>query len=230
MKILVSLTTTNSHQRDFAKVVQEIDECGLKEIAFFPTAVDSVKRQELYKLLEQSKVEKIPFIHLHSDMNISEIDYLVNQFGTEVFNIHSINSRYPFKKDLDKYADKIFLENQYCFFSHDELKKYAGICLDVCHLEDVRRNNSELYEYFKNLLLRYKCGCGHISAIKKIPLMKLVKFKLMLSYGYHHYRKLSEFDYLKKHQAYLPEILALELENSIGEQLLAKKYIEDLLN
>jgi hypothetical protein len=227
MKILVSLTTTNSHRRDFAKVVQEIDEYGLKEIAFFPTAVDSVKRQELYKLLEQSKVEKIPFVHLRSDMSEEEIDYLIDRFGTEVFNIHSINSKYPFAERFAKYGDKIYIENQYCYLSDEEIEKYAGICLDTSHFEDFRKTGSPYYNYFCDLLPKCNCGCGHISSIKSIPWINWRG--LWFSFSYHHYRNLSEFDYLKRHQAYLPEILALELENSIEEQLLAKKYIEELL-
>jgi len=45
----------------------------------------------------------------------------------------------------------------------------------------------------------------------------------------HDLRKLEDLDYLKNYIKYLPEILGLELENSIKQQLEAQKHLEEIL-
>jgi hypothetical protein len=46
----------------------------------------------------------------------------------------------------------------------------------------------------------------------------------------HTFKSLSDFDYLQNFLEYLPEIVALELENPIEQQLEAKAYIRKLLS
>ena len=51
-----------------------------------------------------------------------------------------------------------------------------------------------------------------------------------VNYASHYLEDLSELDYLKKYPAnYFSDFIAIELENSIKEQLEVKDYIIDLL-
>ena len=226
--ILVSITTTNP---DWKERIKEIDKLGLKEIALFVTCIDVKARKEFYKLLEETKLEKIPFVHLRDDVEEWEYEYLIKKYKTEVFNTHFNRVDDRFMEASKKYLNKIYLEN------HKEtpddkiylLDDFAGICLDISHWENfgnlLKLNN---YKKFSKLLKKYKIGCCHISAIMAKPIFD--KEYGIWDYASHYMHNLSEMDYVKKYKKYLPKICALEIENSLEEQLEIKKYIEKLLD
>lgn len=227
MKILVSITSTGK-DLDWEKKIKQIEDLGIQEIALFPTDIDFLKRKELYSLLEKSKIKKIPFVHLRSDMDVKEVDYLANRFGAEIFNIHGSNSHTPLENSLEKFVGQIYVENQFSVFSDNDLKSFAGICLDVSHLNDLVATKSKLAPYFSDLLKKYPCHCGHISAVGKE--FRFCQIDKKIFFSNHFYKKLSEFDYLKQYEDILPPLMALELENDIFEQMKAKEYIEKLLS
>ncbi len=131
-KILLGLTTIT--EGEWRNKAGEIDELGLKEIALFPTCLNFAERKELYGLLENTKLEKIPHVHLRDDMELSELDYLVNKFGTEVFNVHSENCYFPSTLDFKDYFKKVYVENTIDNTpTENDLKKYAGLCFDFSH-------------------------------------------------------------------------------------------------
>jgi len=222
-KIFPSVTTvTNS---DWKKKVEEVRKLGLKEICLFPTCLDVNAREELYNLLEKTEIEKIPLVHIKGDMKVEELDYLVENYKTEVFNIHS-QQEYPMTYDLEKYKNIIYIENTFTPLDEEEIKNFAGICLDLSHLERKRLLDQHLYKNNIEIIEKYPCGCNHISAIKKFP----IKDKDRLVYDSHYLEDLSELDYLKRYPVdYFSSIIAIELENTIEEQLKAKDYIIDLL-
>ncbi|MDO8261061.1 MAG: hypothetical protein Q7T50_06235, partial [Candidatus Magasanikbacteria bacterium] len=170
-KILLGLTTTS--QSDWRAKVKEIDEFNIREIALFPTCLKIEERKELYKLLESTKLESIPHVHLRGeDMEEWELDFLVNRYGTKFFNIH------PNIEDSEvlgfvKYCEMIYVENL-----HDagdvflqSLKKCAGICFDTSHYEDYGAiQKIHDYDNFLEILKQNKVGCCHISAVVTEPL------------------------------------------------------------
>lgn len=221
MFIYPSITTTNS---DWRERIAEIKTLGLKEIGFFPTCLDKAKRQEAYALLEQAGVAKMPFVHLRTDMTADEVDYLLTHFKTQAFNIHTVNV-HRMDYDLSAFKNLIYIENQMHYFATDELDKWAGLCLDFSHLENARLNQLPIYDYFYDLATRYPSGCAHVNAIKSQSQME----DGIKGYDYHDYDNLNQFDYLLKYKALMPPIVALELENSLADQLVACSYIERLL-
>jgi len=219
MKIYPGLTTTKG---DWRERIKEIEELRLEEITFFPTCLSKEKRLKSYDLLEKSGVKKIPFMHLRSDMSEDEVDYLIREFKTEVFNIHSIGT-HRLDHDLSKFKNMIYLENQSSEFQEGELDYWAGLCFDFSHLENARINKLPVYDYFMAMANKYSCGCAHVNAIISQP-------GLGGHYDRHYYDNLKNFDYLAKYKDLMPEIIALELENTIAEQLKAKEYIESLIS
>ncbi len=228
-KIFLSITTTrNSNWRE---KIKEAKKLGLREVCLFLTCLIKKEREEFYKLLEKTKIKRIPLVHLRSDMKIEELDYLVENYKTEIFNIHS-EAEYPLEYDLEKYIGFIYIENAgikktgRCF-NEEEVKRFAGICLDISHLENEKKVYSDIYESNLKIIEKYPCGCNHISAVKRKPFKDQYEPK---RYDSHSFDDLSEFDYLKKYPArYFSKIIALELENSLKEQLAARDYIMNLL-
>jgi hypothetical protein len=223
--ILLSVTTTTGS--DWKKMVADINKLKIKEVALFPTAIADKEREELYQLLENSTIDSIPFVHLRSDMLPSELKYLIKKYKTKVFNIHS-EQEFPLFYDYSKHRDVIYIENTPSFLDEEELKEYAGICLDISHLENDRLTCLKRFKQTQKMITKYPIGCNHISALKKEP--RLDKNSATFRYDKHHLVDLSELNYLKRYPlSYFSDFIAIELENSIKEQLVVQKYITDLL-
>ena len=224
IKFIPAIATTKGS--DWREKIKEIKNLNLKEMAFFPTCLNKKERKEFYQLIEKSGLEKIPFVHLRSDMKIKELDYLIKNWKTEVFNIHT-QIEYPLVYDYSKYKDIIYIENVYHPFDKKELKEFAGICLDFSHLENDRLLEKKRFKHNFKILDIYPIGCNHISAIKKTTYIDEAGY---IRCAFHYLKNFSELDYLKKYPLkYFSPFCAIELENSILKQLKAIEYIKNLL-
>ncbi|HOC53461.1 MAG TPA: hypothetical protein PK476_00080 [Candidatus Pacearchaeota archaeon] len=225
MNIFPTITTTNGQWKE---KIREADDLGITELAVFPTGINKEEREELYSLLIRSKIKKIPFVHLRSDMDLNEIEFFIKKYNTQIFNTHS-NRDYPLPKEWIKYSSVIALENTFvCYLNEEEVKTFGGICLDFAHMENDRM--TDLNKFYKNceMMKKFPVKCNHISAIKKR--FKVEEGDDRLRYDSHSYSELSEFDYLKKYSINIfSDYCALELENNINEQLKAKEYISKII-
>ena len=226
MKVLVSIVTTDKNYLD---KIKELKKFKVKQVALFFTLYGTKSvRYKIYKELIKTEIKNVPFVHLRDDMKLAEINYLIKTFNTKIFNIH-VKAKHGFmdKQILEKYKNSIYLENDDHFSVGKEINNVSGICLDVSHLENAKFFNKKIYKETIDILNKYKCGIWHVSPIKKKAYYCIYDKKLR--YDSHTFNSLSEFDYLKKYKKYLPKFVALEVENSIEEQLKAKEYIEKLL-
>ena len=223
-KILPSITTiTKSVWKD---KIEEVKKLGLKEVFLFLSSLEKEGRKELYNLLNQSGIERIPFVHLRSDMELWEIECLIKNYKTEVFNIHT-QREHPLSYDYSKYKNVIYVENTILPLDEEEIRDFAGICLDLSHLEGSRVMRKDVYESDIKLIKKYPIGCNHISAIDESSFSSKNPSPV---YDNHFISDLVELNYLKKYpKEYFSSFIAIELENSIEEQLRVKKYIIDLL-
>lgn len=218
--ILPTITTISPGWRD---KVRQISEFGIKEVNVFPTCLMPKERQEFYELIEKAGVKKIPFVHLRGDMPPSELDFLITKYKTEVFNIHTPREN-PIKYDYGKYRNIIYIENTHKPFDEEEIKKFAGVCVDFSHLENARVFRPAIYEHNIKIIEKYKCGCNHISPDKDFSLFDHVPQK---KHHPHVLEDLSQLDYLKNYPIqYFSDYIAMELENSIEDQLKAIEYIK----
>lgn len=218
--IYPSLTSTDKNQIKVG--LEQVNKLKLDCVCIFLTGLVKEERTVLFEQLKQSSVTNIPFVHLRSDMDEMEVDYLIKNFKTQVFNIHSKNS-HPLKYDLSKYKDQIFIENTDSEFDEETVKQFAGICIDFSHLEHFRKADEVIHNKLISQIEKYPCKCGHIGAIKEKPRFseELKKFR----YDFHYVDNLSEVDYLFKYKKYFPEFMALELENNIEKQLEIIEYL-----
>ncbi|MFA6227896.1 MAG: hypothetical protein WC668_01785 [Patescibacteria group bacterium] len=222
--ILPSITTTR--HANWRQMISDCDSLGIKETALFLSALPAEEHEKLYEALKQSNIKSIPFVHLRSDMPPEEVDYLIDNYGAKMFNIHS-QKQFYLKYDLSRFKSMIYLENTNNSIT-DEIGEWAGLCLDVSHHENKRLLGLPLYREVAELLKKYPVGCWHLNAIGPEPIVKIEDD----DYGYdkHNFENLSEFDYCVRYREYLPKYIALELENTIAEQLKAKEYVTKLLN
>ncbi|MDP3990855.1 MAG: hypothetical protein Q8P63_00980 [Candidatus Nealsonbacteria bacterium] len=224
MQIFPTITTKT--KSGWKSKVEEVRILKLKEVSVFLSCLLPQERKELYQALKKTKVQKIPLVHLRDDVELWELDYLREHYQTAIFNTHS-GREFPFKNNLDKYKKEIYIENAYYSFDEEELKEFAGICLDFSHLENDRLLRPEIYQQDIKLIEKYPLGCGHISAINSMTNMDKEGSAWRCS---HFFENLFEFDYLKRYPLkYFPSIIAIELENSIKDQLKVKEYILNLL-
>lgn len=224
-KILPTITTTQGS--DWKTKVKEINRLGLKEVALFPTFLNKERREKLYYLINKSSIESIPLVHIRSDMDSKELDFLIRKYKTQVFNAHT-HTEFPFNKEWSKYKKKIAIENVFNPLDEKEIKKCGGVCLDVSHLENDRILNKEKFQHNVKILEQNLIVCNHVSAVSK----KITHIDEIggARYDHHQFRNVSEFDYLKKYpKNYFSEIIAIEVENSVEEQLLAREYILNIL-
>ena len=137
------VTTTNGNWRER---LQEADELGLTEVALFLSAVNYEERQELYGRLAESVITSIPFVHLRSDMSAAEVRSFYRKFKVEAMNLHS-QKEFLLDHNLWLFKDCIYLENT-DYSLADEVNDWAGLCLDLSHLENSRRFGQPLPRQF----------------------------------------------------------------------------------
>ncbi|KKP96222.1 MAG: hypothetical protein US25_C0032G0008 [Candidatus Moranbacteria bacterium GW2011_GWE1_36_7] len=234
-EILLGLTTTPSS--DWRGKVEEMKKFGIKKIALFPTFLKIEERKELYKLLEDIEDLEIPHVHLRNDMDSNEIEYFKNRFKSQVFNIHPANNKYSFSDDFLKYSSQTYVENLIMIPTDEELRKYAGLCIDFSHWENnVRLNNNDwnnssakYNDVMIDRLKGYLVGCCHVSAVLN-EVRTGTDFPEGRQYDSHTFNELDELDYIGQYRQYLPYYISLELENSFEEQLKAKQYLEGIIN
>ena len=237
IRILPSITTisnldTTISDSDWRSKIKEVCDLNMEEVAVFPTCLNKEERKELYKLLEDSPVKKIPFVHLRGDMENDELEYFIENYETKVFNIHS-KREFPYPENYLRSKKKIYIENVYYPLDEEEIKNFSGVCIDFSHLENDRLLYKEKFEHNTRVVEKFPVGCNHISSIRKgIHLDSESKYdKGNIRYDFHYLKELSELDYLKNYPLkYFSHYAAIELENSIREQLEVKKYIENLIN
>ncbi len=218
-----SLTSTDKSQIPIN--LAQITKLNIKSICLFLTCLEKDERAALFDQLKKSPIVNIPFVHLRSDMDGFEIDYLIKNFNTQIFNTHS-QKEHPIKYDLSKYKNQIYIENTSGEFDEETIKDFAGICIDFSHLEHARKANETIYNKLISQIEKYPCRCCHISAIKEKPVFD--KEQNGLRYDYHFLEEMAEIDYLIKYKKYFPEIMALELENTIEKQLEIINHLNDL--
>lgn len=230
MKLLPTITTIK--EGFWRDKVREIDVLGINEAAVFPTRLNPAERQELYSLLEKTGLKKVPFVHLREDdMDDKELDYLIKRWGTEVFNAHPIQS--VLSDDFfPGLRDKIYIENAASLLTPKFVEKFAGLCIDFSHLENDKYFRPDHYEAVMELAKKFKIGCAHISAIYSEVMVKSLDGSTYSREHFdEHYADSSDrFNYLANYpKEMFPPIIAIELENSLAEQLVFKKHIEELL-
>lgn len=229
-KVLVSLTTP--YNPDWYKTILDLKKFDVTEFGLFITTIkDSDERWQIYREIKSVIPNaNIPLVHIRQGVAPDELGYLIENFGTKYFNFHPVRE-FALEYDYTKYLDKILIENGGPAIEGGleeyDIDGFAGICLDLAHLERARLVNPAGYNITKKTLGKYTLLANHISAVSLTP---VTYGGTTHSYDIHEYSNLTQFDYLKHYAAeYFSDIVCLELINDTEEQLKAKEYIESII-
>lgn len=217
-KIFLSITTDPKHSWRYK--INEADRLGIDKLSIFLTFIKINQRQKFYTLLEKSNIKYIPHVHIRDDFAKWELELLFNKYGTRYFNFHEHSF-----DDLYKWPG--FEKNIYLEYNYNDkvpklvdLKKIAGLCIDLSHFWAAKNRGSREYLKIVREAKEFKIGCNHLNGYSN-------RFKRDL----HYISSLSNFDYLKKiPKKYFGQVISLEINNSLKQQLIFKKYIVKLLN
>jgi hypothetical protein len=222
IKILPSITSLSKAESTWLTKIDEIKLLELRSIALFVTGLSMEERQECFqKLLELRKnyFFEIPFVHAVSNMPESDYEFLINNFQTKSFNLHPLRE-FPLRHKLsDHLKNLIYIENASSdlLLYKEDLNGFAGICFDLSHLDDLRRRSLTDYSSQVDLSNNFKVGANHISAVGH----DYIKLENKIIFGSKHYlSNISELNYLSDLPVNaISNIIAVELENSLAEQL-----------
>ncbi|MCC6933675.1 MAG: hypothetical protein IT292_10550 [Deltaproteobacteria bacterium] len=229
-KLLVSITSTRGVKSgDWSFIEDEIlsvKELGLREIAFFPTCLNAETRKTVYQLLEQVPHLSIPFIHARADMSIDEFHYCQSRFHTEFFNLHC-SKYFHIPAELTALKNVIAIENSGHAMYLQDVRGYAGLCLDLTHLESDRLLRPENYERVKEIIEAVGVRANHISAIRDKVFYAPHDPAGAEHYDCHYLTDMSQLDYVATYpEHYFGNYVAIELENPLSEQIKMKAYLE----
>lgn len=216
----IYLGITGEKDIDWKNKIAEINKLNLKEAAVFIERFKKLQRENLYKALLKSSIKRVPLVHFRNEADKGEVRFFMENFGTRYFNIHEDSF-----KILDKwkgYWKNLLLEMNYDSKVAEDVKvkKIGGFCVDLSHFKAAMAKKTE--EYYYTFFRRYniKFICNHLNG-----------YSPSLNEDLHTITNLKDFDYLKTLPKFVfGEIIALEVENSIKEQIKFKKYITSLLN
>ncbi|MFH1575743.1 MAG: hypothetical protein ABIB55_02250 [Candidatus Nealsonbacteria bacterium] len=216
-KILLSITGKESF--DWANKLKEINARKIDEAAIFFGSFDKKERDNLYRLLLKSTVKTVPFAHLRDDMSAEEIKFLIDRFKTKYFNIHE--SSFNILDQWKDYWNKLYLEMDF----NDEIaknvkvRKIGGFCVDLAHFKAAISRGTEEASYIFLRKNESEIACNHLNGYNPVTMKDI-----------HIIKDLSSFDYLTTLPKYaFGKIIALEVYNSIEEQIKFREYVSRLL-
>ena len=221
MRIVVpSITSIGFLEHSWQEKLLELELDRLAAVGLFLTGLNSEQRQECYRRLQAIRAGhefKIPFVHAVSSMSQGEYELLIEQFGTQYFNLHPAK-HFPREHELSaELRQQILIEN----FSSDymlslaDLDGYAGICLDLSHLEQSRLLYPRVYESNLRLAESVPVLANHISAVSS---HRITAGREAGSYATHDCTA-GSFEYLQAlPESVIAELCAIEVENSLAIQ------------
>lgn len=218
-RILVGIT--GFREKDWKNKLKEIDKFKITKVSLFLERFSRKQREKIYQALLDSRIKEIPLVHIRNDMKKEELAFLSKNFGSSYFTIHEDGFKIM-KKWRGFYKDLYLEMNTDSFISQSvRVERIGGFCVDLSHFKIEAAKWSKEFEYiFKRRKTLHYFDCNHLNGYSPEKNTDL-----------HRVKSLKDFDYLKTLPEFLfGDVIALEVDNSIAEQLKFKKYLSELLN
>lgn len=220
LKKRVLVSVTGNKEKDWKSKLDEIEKYRIRKIALFLECFTKKQRQKIYKALLASRIKKIPLVHIRNDMSKQELELLLKNFKVKCFTIHESSFRYL--KKWNSFYKKLFLElnTDNLVPKNVNVSKIGGFCIDLSHFKVTEK---KLTKDFKYIIKRKKIAryftCNHLNG-----------YSYKKNKDLHTVKSLKDFSYLKTLPKFLfGKHIALEVDNSISEQLKFKKHVMKLL-
>ncbi len=216
-RILLSIT---GEDNDWQRKLDDLNKLQIKTAALFLERFDQAERKKIYRALLDATVKEIPFCHITNDVEIEELVFLESKFKTKYFNIHE--KGFGFLTKWPGFEKKIYLEmdaNNY-ISQKVAVEKIGGFCVDLSHFKIAMAKWTKEFDYTFLRKDKANFACNHLNGYDEINKSDL-----------HTIKNLSDFDYLKTLPKFLfGKVIALEVENSIPQQIKFKEYLIKLLD
>jgi len=218
-RILIGITGTK--ERDWKNKLEEIDRFKINRVSLFLESFKKTQREKIYSALLNSKIKEIPLVHIRNDMEKEELVFLKKNFNSFYFTIHE--SGFKLIEKWKGFYKDLYLEmNMDSYISQlVEVEKIGGFCIDLSHFKvEMVKFSKEFAYIFERRKTSHYFDCNHLNGYcpKKNDDLHFIK-------------SLKDFDYLKTLPKFIfGDIIALEVYNSISQQLEFKKYLSKLLN
>ncbi|MGH7239504.1 MAG: hypothetical protein ACREHG_05495, partial [Candidatus Saccharimonadales bacterium] len=215
---LVSITGRTPEE--WRNKLQEIQERGIWETALFLEFYSPEEKQKIYESLKDSCVKSIPLVHLRHDMAADEIKFLKKTFSVKYFTCHEENFVNGDVAHWKEFFPDIYLEMNVdgIVSPRVDVDAIGGFCIDLAHFKIDLENLNKDFEYVFTRKEKPIFLCNHLNGWNPETNMDM-----------HTIHSLKNFDYLKTLPKFVfGNTIALEMFNSIAEQLEYKNYLEDL--
>lgn len=212
---------TGRTEEDWKAKMDEINSLGLNTIALFLEMYKKSQREKIYTALEESCVKEIPLVHIRNDMTKDEIKYLCEKYNNPCLTVHE--DSFDELPKWSSYHQHLYLELNYnnSMPRNVDIDKIGGFCIDLSHFKSAEEKWSKEFEYvIKNKDRKFLFKCNHING-----------YSYQKNRDVHTISSLDEFEYLKTLPKFIfGDIIALEVFNSIKDQIIYKEHIVNLLN
>jgi hypothetical protein len=220
--VVPSITTHSKCGSTWRDKIAEVLSLKVPQVGLFLTGLSDAERKECYRLLLDVREQhnfSIPFVHAVSRMEDAEYTFLRYEFGTRWFNLHSQRAfplEYPLSEETKRY---ITIENANFSESltRQDLEGFAGICIDLSHLEEARLIKPAAYNDLMRLCSEIRVCANHISAIVDTFESGETHQPQCSSHYLGSEREVQYLNSMPHHV--VGEVAALELENPLHEQL-----------
>jgi hypothetical protein len=154
-------------------------------------------------------------------MRPDEYRLLMSEFGTERFNLHPLRE-YPLAHELPEDLRAVtYIENLLEEMRDSDYEGFAGACLDLAHLEQVRRTDPQVQRSLETLLERIPIGANHIGAFEPD------RSGAPATRHRHWFESMRDFDYLKQVPLrHFGRFVAIEVCNPIADQIRVKTMLD----
>lgn len=217
---IILLSITGEKNLDWQSKLKEINQLKISRAAIFLEHFDKKERDNFYRFLLKSSIKTVPLVHLRADVSKKEIKFFIDKFKTHYFNIHEEHFRL-----LDQWKgfwDKLYLEMNYDSEIAKDVKvrRIGGFCVDLSHFKSAIAQGTEEACYIFTRKNKIKFTCNHLNGYSPSKMEDR-----------HTITSLNDFDYLTTLPKYVfGKVIALEVENSIKEQIKFREHISKLLD
>lgn len=217
-RVLISITGRT--EVDWRNKLIEVEKFKIRKVALFLELYTKKERKKIFEALLGSGIKRIPFVHARHDMDKEEFEFLIKNFKTKYFNIHpGAFSRLKKWRGIHK---KLLLELAYTnqVRKNTDISEIGGFCIDLSHFKASEDRWTNEFEYIvkRDKIDRYFIA-NHLNG-----------YSVRAKKDLHTIKSMKEFDYLKTLPKFLfGRYIALEMFNSVKEQIKFKKYLFGIL-
>ncbi len=217
---LITVSITGNKDAHWKSKLAEIEKFKITRASLFLEQFSKrTQREKIYKAVLKSGIKEIPLIHIRNEIDKDEIAFLLKKFKNPYLTIHESSFKYLLK--WTGFHKNLYLEMNYnnSVPGNVDVKKIGGFCVDLAHFKASEERWTKEFQYESSKTGKRYIKCNHLSG-----------FSFKNNRDVHLVKSVKDFDYLKTLPKFVfGKVVAIEIYNSIAEQLKFKEYIIKVL-